>query len=110
VNEGKRFSPEAAISGCTAVINSGREWGRSLSIAYMSRGLAYKANGDLDRALADYTKAIELDPKDAYAYYNRGLHYRAKGDLDHAIADYRKAIELDPKDALRLLQPRQRLQ
>ena len=70
------------------------------SIAYSNRGVAKKAKGDLDGAIADYNRAIELDPKDASAYYNRGNAKKAKGDLDGAIADYNRAIELDPKLAI----------
>ena len=53
----------------------------------------------IDSALADLTKAIELDPKYAKAYSNRGLVYIYRGDLDKAIIDCTKAIGLDPKDA-----------
>ena len=31
--------------------------------------------GDLDRTIADYTRAIELSPSSALAYYNCGLAY-----------------------------------
>src|SRR4029077_18844208 len=64
---------------------------------YNSRGLAKEAKGDYDGAIADFNRAIELDPKLAIFYTNRGLAKEAKGDLDGAIADYTRAIELDPK-------------
>ena len=32
------------------------------AVAYNDRGVAYEKKGDLDSALADYTKAIEIDP------------------------------------------------
>ena len=54
--------------------------------------------GDLDRAIADYTQAIQLNPKYAPAYYNRGSAWGNKGDFDRAIADYSQAILLDPKE------------
>src|SRR5262245_56834188 len=58
----------------------------------------YDSKQDYDRAIAGYSKAIELDPNYAVPYYNRALNYhRQKQDYDHAIADYNKAIELDPK-------------
>ena len=60
---------------------------------------AYRDKGDTDRAIADYTEAIRLDPKFAIAYNNRGLAYRDKGDTDRAIADFTEAIRLDPKFA-----------
>ena len=53
----------------------------------------------IDKAIADYTEAIRLNPKDAKAYYNRGLVYVKKGDHDKAIADFTEAILLNPKDA-----------
>ena len=55
--------------------------------------------GDLDGALADENKAVEIDPNIAEAYYNRGFIKRAKGDLDGALADETKAIELNPSFA-----------
>jgi tetratricopeptide (TPR) repeat protein len=77
---------DAAIQACDLAIGE----------AYKNRGKAYLAKGDLDRAIADDTKAIEINPKDADAYYNRGYAYHAKGDFDQAIADYTKVIEIDP--------------
>jgi tetratricopeptide (TPR) repeat protein len=52
---------------------------------------------DYNRAIADYSKAIELDPKSAYVYNKRGSVYSSKKDYDYAIADYVRAIELEPK-------------
>lgn len=63
------------------------------------RGIAKQAKGDLDGAIADYNRAIELDPNAPRVYDCRGFAKRTKGDLDGAIADYDKAIELDPQDA-----------
>ena len=70
------------------------------AIDYFNRGLVEKANGDFDSAIAEFTRAIELDPTYAAAYSNRCNAKQAKGDLDGAIADCNRAIELDPKDAL----------
>ncbi len=66
------------------------------SIVYFCRGNAYYRKGDYDRAIADYTRAIQLKPNDAEAYYNRGNAYADKGDYDRAIADYERAIQLKP--------------
>jgi tetratricopeptide (TPR) repeat protein len=65
--------------------------------AYRGRGVAYYEKGDLDRAMADFDKAITLDPKSARAYVDRAIIYEAKGQLDRAIAEDDQAIALDPK-------------
>jgi lipoprotein NlpI len=73
---------------------------QSSAVDYFNRGVIEKANDDFDGAIADYTRAIELDPTYAAAYSNRGSAKQAKGDLDGAIADCNHAIELDPKDPM----------
>ena len=50
-------------------------------------------------AIAEYDKAIELDPRYAPAYYNRGNAYYKLENVDQALADYDKAIELNPNYA-----------
>ena len=54
-------------------------------------------SGEYDKAIADYTEAIHLDPTDAQAYNNRGIAYVDKSDLDNAIADHTTAIRLGPE-------------
>ena len=66
---------------------------------YVRSGYAKWAKGDLDGAIADYTKGIELKPDDAQAYYFRGDAKRVKGDSDGAIPDFTKAIQLNPNYA-----------
>ena len=65
---------------------------------YNQRGLARARKGDQTGAIANLTRAIELNPNFAEAYLNRGF-VRREGDLAGAIADYTRAIELDPNDA-----------
>jgi tetratricopeptide (TPR) repeat protein len=99
VNQGGAFSADQRINGCSSIIESGRQIGRNLAVAYYSRGLAYYDKDDDDRAIADYSEAIRLDPKYAQAYSSRGLAYDHKGDLGRADPDYNEAIRLDPKYA-----------
>lgn len=69
-------------------------------VGYRERGNAYQAQGDNDRAIADYTDSIRLDPNDIVVLTSRGNAYLTKGDLDHAIADYDHVLALDPKYAI----------
>jgi tetratricopeptide (TPR) repeat protein len=64
----------------------------------VDRGIEKAKNGDLDGAIADFTRAIELNPKDDAPYYNRAQAKRLKKDAAGAIADYTRAIELGSKN------------
>lgn len=67
---------DRAIRGCTQIIERGeQETLKNRAVAYFRRGLAYYERGEYDRAIADYTKAIALDPNLAGAYHSRGLAY-----------------------------------
>jgi tetratricopeptide (TPR) repeat protein len=60
----------------------------------VNRGIEKAKDGDLDGALADFNRAIELNPKDDAGYYNRAQAKWLKNDTAGAIADYTKAIDL----------------
>jgi tetratricopeptide (TPR) repeat protein len=60
----------------------------------VNRGIEKGKKGDLDGAIADFDRAITLNPKDDAPYYNRAQARRLKKDAAGAIADYTKAIEL----------------
>ena len=40
-------------------------------------GLAYMDQGNDDRAIADFTKSIEINPTEKQAYVNRGLSFHS---------------------------------
>ena len=63
---------------------------------HFDQGVANYEAGELEKAIRDFTHAIELDANYAEAYINRGLAYYGLGKFQQAIADYNKAIELDP--------------
>jgi tetratricopeptide (TPR) repeat protein len=60
----------------------------------VNRGIEKAKNGDLDGAIADFNRAIEIDPKDDAPYFNRAQAKWLKKDTAGAIADYTRAIEL----------------
>ena len=47
-------------------------------------------------AIADYTKAIDLDPSSATAFANRGVSYLQTGREDLADRDFTRSFQLDP--------------
>lgn len=85
------------IAACTQAIDSGRWEGAELAWAYGNRGNAHQAQRDPANAVADYTRALELDPDFALTWHNRGLVFAALGDFERAIADYGQALARDPE-------------
>jgi tetratricopeptide (TPR) repeat protein len=62
--------------------------------AQYQRGLSYLGKNDVRRAIADFTKVIEIAPNVADAYQQRALAYRKLGDVKRARADYARAQTL----------------
>lgn len=65
----------------------------------------YQANVNLDsedyqKAIADLTKAIKINPTYKDAYYSRAYAYRKIKNYQAAIADYTKLISLNPDNSI----------
>ncbi len=68
-----------------------------------NRGLAYLNQSKHEPAVADFDKAIELDPKLAFAYANRGMSHMQRKNYDAALRDASRAVELRPNYEFALL-------
>lgn len=68
---------------------------------YYLRGFVEDKLGQQDKALTDYSKSIEFDPKNAEAWANRGIiYYNTKQDYSAAKADFDAAFQINPKNAV----------
>lgn len=65
--------------------------------AYYSRAMAYASCHQNQKAIDDFSKAIELNLKDCDAYAGRAQAYREQGKLKEAIPDFSQAIACKPK-------------
>ena len=79
------------------------------AIAYFSAAQAADAARDSDgtaaritSAIADFSKEIELSPKDELGYLGRGQAELMQKQPDPAMADLSKALELKPNDPVAL--------
>jgi tetratricopeptide (TPR) repeat protein len=64
----------------------------------VARAETLRDQGFLDQALAEFEKAIEINPKLTVAYLGAGDIYRLRGDYEAAERNYRQAAELTPRD------------
>lgn len=72
---------------------------------HFDRGFAYELQGDLQRAISDYTDAIRLDPELVDAVCSRGQACQRAGDFRNAVKDYdscRRRRPGDPRATLAL--------
>lgn len=69
------------------------------AMAFHMRGVAYAWKGNHDRAIQDFTRALELRPTYSWApasHYERGNAFARKGDYARALQDVTRATELSP--------------
>jgi tetratricopeptide (TPR) repeat protein/predicted aspartyl protease len=64
--------------------------------ALARRATGFAGRRDFDHALADLTRASELEPNNPEYIFLRGQVYAQKGDADKALADFDRTVELKP--------------
>jgi tetratricopeptide (TPR) repeat protein len=64
--------------------------------AHNNRGVAWRRRGEPDRAIADFSRAIELLPTYVGALNSRGELHMLAGHPGQAIDDFRRALAVDP--------------
>ena len=81
------------LSGSTGV--SIQPFESLLANAHCSRGAAWLAKKEYDKALADFAESVRLNPRLPTAYACRGAVWQFKGEYSKALADYGEAIGID---------------
>ena len=71
---------DQSFAACDKIIDDPIASQHDRSLALVGRGDSWDdVKQDHDRAVADYTQAIEIDPNNAVAFYNRGLTWILEG-------------------------------
>ena len=79
---------EQAASEAAPVLTEAERHDPESADAYVRRGMRFAEQNDLERAVQNYDRALEIDPEHADAYYRRGGAFlrlkewaKAKADL-----------------------------
>jgi tetratricopeptide (TPR) repeat protein/predicted aspartyl protease len=95
-------APDAAAPGGAASPDSASLDGRTDqptdAAGFSRRGAAAAARHDFARAIADLTRACELDPNEASYFYQRGMARWQSRQPDLAMSDFEQALKLKPDD------------
>ncbi|WP_226635542.1 tetratricopeptide repeat protein [Brevundimonas poindexterae] len=67
---------------------------------HVTRGDILLRGGDVEGALVEFERAVELEPENANAYANRGIAHIDAGNLTEAAADFERAADLDPSEVV----------
>ena len=92
---------DECIRGCTEFLDFVKKGGvgpaSEEESAYLARGVAHSQMRNRDRAIADYTAVLGLNPKNDAAYYGRACAYIYKKEFGKALKDMRSAVEHAPE-------------
>jgi TolB-like protein/Tfp pilus assembly protein PilF len=90
------ISPKEATAPAKAALKKALELDDSLAQAHASSGLLATLELDLNRAISELERAIQLNPNDATAHHWIPRPLMSIGQFDRGIAEGKRAIELDP--------------
>jgi len=63
---------------------------------YILVGHRYYKEGQFDRAIGAFDRAVKIDPKNAESYFWRGRSLMGVSRYDEATADFKTAVKLNP--------------
>ena len=84
------------ITLCGALLDNDKTDKAERIKALLARGAVFARKDMTDRAIGDYTVALQLDPSQASSFNARGELWRKKGDRPKALADFGAALKLNP--------------
>jgi tetratricopeptide (TPR) repeat protein len=85
-----------SIAACARIVGDASESEVDRAAAYVSLGNDSAVKGDLSKAAAMYSLAIQIDPGDVYALAARAVANARLGERERALADYQHGCAADP--------------
>ena len=96
VFQGKELATQKKWQEAINLYNKAIKENPNYGYAFVSKGIAYMSQGDLDKAISCFSDSINCCPLFTEAYQNRGVLLEYRGQFNKAIADFDKAIAADP--------------
>lgn len=87
---------DKAGPACAAIIDNEKAAKPDLIKALVARGALLARHDQIDRAIADDSRALQLDPTLAELFNARGELWLKKGDKPKAVQDFGAALRIDP--------------
>ena len=94
-NEFTEEDCEKIITETTRIINDDKQDIMEVGTAYYNRGIIFYKKKEEDKAILDFTKAIEIMPDYAPVYFMRASSYYLFYEDEKALIDAQKALQLD---------------
>jgi tetratricopeptide (TPR) repeat protein len=85
-------------SGTLCAQKKGSGGGGGAAMEHANKAVKLSQEGALDAAIAEFTLAIEANPKDPRFYMDRGGVFLTQRKFQEAANDFGKSVELAPKD------------
>ena len=102
------------FSDCEAYLIALEHFDKAIALSYLPINKerlveAYDLRGGVKvflsrylESISDYSKAIELDPKNSYLYFGRGMSYEYLNQNEEALKNFKMSLELEPGFSLAL--------
>ncbi|PDT88026.1 hypothetical protein CO669_22545 [Bradyrhizobium sp. Y36] len=87
---------DKAATACAAVIDNEKTAKGDLIKVLVARAALYARHEQVDRAIADDSRVLSLDPTLADIFNARGELWLRKGDKPKAVQDFGAALKIDP--------------
>ncbi len=92
LQEAQQGNHVTAIALFTQILSTNPKSARD----YNNRGLVYFQNGQMEKAISDYNRALQIDDTLDSVYNNRANYYAAQGKFLEALLDYDIALDINP--------------
>lgn len=89
---------DKAVESARKAAAMDNKYASSLAAALQQRGFAAANEKRLPEAIADFTEALKVNPRDAGIYERRAAVEMKINALDKALADYNEAIKIKPNE------------